>query len=791
MASAENQQHTLPAAPPSTSAGDHEMHDYYAAQDASRPTLNQPPYLTPYLGLRARLSQVWINRWTVLLLLVLIRTLFAIASLDTNLASARRQALSACTSVENVGSAMASMPYYMSQGVNELSAHGIEKAINGLMQMLLLSVTGTEEIVVFIINLLTSTYVCLITFAVGGGLHVAIDVAEDVGNLLNSTAKDVGSDLASIADTFQTAMSKFIDGIDDIGSALSGHTITPPSLDLNDTIAKLNSLQLPIGYDQGLSKLNGSIPTFAEVNNFTNNAIKLPFEDVKRLLNESMGTYTMNRSLFPVPQKEHLTFCSTDNGVDDFFDDLVHIEQLAKKIFLVVIIIAAVLCCIPMAYREIRRWRFMNERAQYVKRTQDPMDAVYLVSRPYTSSAGMWIADRLSSSRRRTLVRWTVAYATTAPALFVLSLAIAGLLGCLCQYILLKAIQKEVPALENEISAFADKVVASLNNASMQWAVGTNELINKTNTKINDDVLGWVNTTTGALNGTLNVFVDGMMDALNITFGDTVLYEPVLEVLNCLVLLKVQGIEKALTWVSDNAYIDFPLLPNDTFSLGTLDKIGSESTDNSVLATASQSNATDEISSAVEEVIKVIAKAIRQEAIISTCVLLVWVVILFVGLFRSGFLLLHHSEDEVVNRNQKSTIGIEKEESHALDGFFPNQHETAKVPTYEQATKQFANGNTANKYNGQEYTLSPRRFPTFEFTGAPSPILSSGFSPNEKVGFVGGHNVEAATRRPAHIRASSYGNFALTSPIEHHQQQPQSNDGKSTFLQSPSADHTR
>ena len=59
MASSENQQHNPNPAPPSLSAGDHEMRDYYAAQDASRPPSQQEPYLTPYLGLNARLSQTW------------------------------------------------------------------------------------------------------------------------------------------------------------------------------------------------------------------------------------------------------------------------------------------------------------------------------------------------------------------------------------------------------------------------------------------------------------------------------------------------------------------------------------------------------------------------------------------------------------------------------------------------------------------------------------------------------------------------------------------------------------
>ena len=799
MSSAENQQHALPAAPPSLSAGNHEMRNYYATQDASRPSSDQASYPTPYLGLRARLSQVWINRWTILLLLVLVRTLLAIGSLDTNLTSARRQANSACTGVENVGSAMASMPYYMSSGVNELTASGIEKAINGLMSMLLLSVTVMEEVFVFYINLLTSTYVCLITFAVGGSLHVAIDVAEDVGDFLNSTAKGVGAEIGDAVEDFQKAMNKFTGTIEDIGSFFSGKNVDIPEINLNSSISKLDSLQLPSGYDKGLDKVNQSIPTFAEVHNATNKALRFPFEEVKKLLNESMGRYTMNRSLFHVPPKEKLTFCSDDDGINDFFDDLADVIVLAKKIFLSVLIIAAILACVPMAYREIRRWRLQKERADSIRQINDPMDAVYIVSRPYTADFGVKVSSYFSTTRARTLVRWTVAYATTLPALFVLCLAIAGLLACLCQYILLKAVEKEVPALTQKVDAFAYKVVWSLNNASLAWANETNSVINSTNTKINKDIFSWVNTTTGAVNDTLNTFVDGMSETLNVTFGGTVLYEPVKDVLNCLIMLKIEGIQSALTWVSNHAHVDFPLVANDTFSLGTMDKVNDTSSNSSMLASEDGIDAGDQISSAVLFVTHALEKAVRQEAIISTCVLLIWVFIVLVGLVRAGYMLSRASKetDDQYPTELKTMPPQTFAATHASRSSFSRRNSSISsrvpAPTYEQATTANPSDNSANRYNGQSYTLSPRKFPVSDNPAITSPVLSSGFSPSEKVGFVGAQNVEAATRRPTHIRASSHGNLTEgDSPVD--DKTPTTPRRSNTHLrppQDPFADHAR
>ncbi|CRK07056.1 hypothetical protein BN1723_020925, partial [Verticillium longisporum] len=63
---------------------------------------------------------------------------------------------------------------------------------------------------------------------------------------------------------------------------------------------------------------------------------------------------------------------------------------------------------------------------------------------------------------RQILARWAFAYTTSLPALFVLSLALAGFFACLCQFVLLKAIERTVPELANQVGEFAEDVVGSL-----------------------------------------------------------------------------------------------------------------------------------------------------------------------------------------------------------------------------------------------------------------------------------------------------------------------------------------
>ena len=616
------------------------MREDYAVQDpqvAERYEAHSLSDITPYLGLRARLSQVWLNKWTILLLLVLARLLLLIGSLRDDINDAEGKALKACTSVESIGSTVASMPHYLADGTNALAAKGITKAVDGLQEMLFMSITALEEIFVFVINMMYGTYECLLTFAIGGAAHVAVQIAEDVTGFLNKTLGDIGKDLDNGINSFQSGFNSFLGDLSSIPSIFGAH-VTPPQINITSQIDALNHVTLPASINQGLDELNKSIPNFQQVQNFTNTVLELPFEEIKKLLNQTLGVYTFNQSVFPVPAKQSMTFCSDGQGFDDFFDKLYDICDLARKIAIGVILTAAFLACIPFALLEIRRWRSMKERSRLFNGdVHEPMDVVYIISRPITATFGLKIARRFSSPKRQILIRWFWAYITSTPALIVLAIALAGLFSALCQFILLKVLMGEVPALTGEISGFADKVIDSLNNASTTWANQTNHAILTENDKINSDVFGWVNTTTTTLNTTLNSFINETTDIINKTFGNTVLRDPVQQVFNCLIGLKVQSIEKGLTWAHDHAHINFPLFSNDTFSQGVSKFVtqnnSTTNTSNSFLGPDVDpgSEASQMVDDAVNDLTAKLAKSIAQEAALAGAVLLCYLLVLLMG----------------------------------------------------------------------------------------------------------------------------------------------------------------
>ncbi|CAI6253025.1 unnamed protein product [Periconia digitata] len=727
MASTANQQQPFPAVPPSLSAGDHEMRDYYAPQDAPRPPLTQTPYLKPYLGLRARLSQIWLNRWTILLLLVLVRLLIAIASTNSNLTSARREALSACTSVEKMGSSMASMPHFMAKGVNQMTSSGIENAVGGLFKMLDLTVKGVEELVLFVIHMMTQTYLCLITLVVTGSMHAAVEIGEAFAKGLNETVEEVTNGIGDALGKAQKTMQDIQNSIKNV--PLFGNKIPDAVPNLDEQISKLKSLEAPPGIMDGVNKLNSSIPSFEEVQNFTDNIIRLPFEEIRKLI-KNMDNFTFDGNALPVPQKEQLQFCSEGNSINSFFDKLIKLVYTAKKVALAVLIILALLAIVPMAWMEIRRYRRMQERAELFHQGHEPMDVIYLASRTTSGSLGLWLGHRFGSTRRQAIMRWAWAYATSMPMLFLIALGIAGLFSCFCQYLLLIKIEEKTPELTDEVADFAGQVVVKLNNASMSWSNGVNDAVGKLDKEINDDIFGWVQKGTSAVNETINVFVDKTNDLLDEAFGDTILRDPIQEVLKCLIGLKIASIQSGLTWVHDNAHVAFPGVANDTLSLGALANVDDSGSSQELLADPS-GKAKDEITEAVMRVINVLKDGIRTEALIATTLIVIWLVVALTGLVYAC--------------------------THMARRDTPQGTAYVVDPATDNPSKPIPSDAAPPSYEPSALAPQTRAFRTY----APN----DNDSPAEKHGYVGAHTVTDSSR-PGHARVSSHGHLADPSPLE-------------------------
>lgn len=633
-------QTALPAVPPSL------RHESFEV-DEDKPGAAQPspelPYnhgaITPWVGLRSRVSQAPMNRWTILLLLVLARLLISLDSLNSNIFAAKTKAASACTKVEDVGSSMASMPHHLSAGVNQMAADGITKAVQGLVDILLMILTGVQQLIMFFIELEVGLVLCFSTAIARAVLEVGEFAIHGATDALNAVLKTTTSSLESAAGDLITALDHIRD------AAAVFHITIPGTGDLEDGLQKLDDVHVDTTMIlQDLTNLEQKI-NYDNVKNVAKEAIAVPFDMVKRLLNESYGTWEFDQSVFPVPQKEVLSFCS-DSALEDFFQALFKVTAYAKIIGIGSLIIMAVVACGFMAWWEYKRFKRQRDQSRTIIKCGlvskpltynaitkfAPMDIVYVASRPHTARTGVWISEKLTGDHRRQfLIRWVVAYATTYTALFVLALSVAGAFSCLCQWIILQAVQKESPGLANTARDFAGQVVTSLEQTSTRWANESNSVILGFQDDINNNMFGHVKNTTHAANDTINQFDNAMHEGVSKAFGGVPPLEQfVNDILGCLVDNKLESIQEGLTWVNENARVAFPLFSADVFSADTNELIsGDPNSTTSTLLSTPISSATDEVAYATKSVADMLWGSLIQELVISMVLFLIYVAYVF------------------------------------------------------------------------------------------------------------------------------------------------------------------
>lgn len=612
----------------------------------------------PYIGLRARLSQIWINNYTIFLILIIVKLVMFRDSLSSSLETAEKYTMSSCKSAENMGSSAATMPHYLAIGANSLISKGLTSTRNGLIEMLMLSLTVLEQLLLFVINMLVGTYACLLTVAVNTAANTAINATEAVVHFVDNSLNTVIDGIEDGVQALEKAVNAVGTAFNSIASAFKDDKKLISNVSIS--IGSLRNLSIPTTINSKLEELRKEVPDYGNVKNATSKVISIPFNMLKTEINDTMlkKAIPFNVSAIYIPPKQEITFCSTNSGIQDFYNQLQSGISFLSKVFIILLAVLAVLICIPLAYREIKKWAWINQFAEDVKelydvksqqglpgqtlnptstRRVDNIEMIQAASHKWVTKMQLFAAGRFNDLTQKTLAKWWVDYILYPPALMILILGLSGTSIVIIQFIIFSQVKGSLPAFEKGMDATAEIVLSDLQYGVSKWANSTNQEIANTQNDINDNLLGWIHSATGSINDTLDVFSSTMNKELKQIFGDTPLYDGISGVVYCVIGSKVEAIQEGIAWVHKTSQISLPNVTADYILPSALMDENSgvqmdASSGNSSVARLTESAVALMISS-MRTLIEVYEKSLLLELKISIILLSVW---LFVAL--SGFL---------------------------------------------------------------------------------------------------------------------------------------------------------
>ena len=402
----------------------------------------------------------------------------------------------------------------------------------------------------------------------------------------------MASALGSAANTLQTTLNSAIGGVN---SALGnipgfGDRANIPTITINTS--SLSNVSPPDSWTGPLNDLNNKLPTLNDLRAALANLISTPFNSLKGEINSTFAgvTSTFNAAQLPLPAVRTVQFCNNVDTsiVDDIGNPLVHIAQTSAFILIALVVVVAVVNALIEWYRFRKVQRTIDEiRAQWTDPTAPRTTSLptlqltdeniltlhaQLEQALGTHTAGFLARVFKLQPQTRDTIAWFIAFTTYPPALMCLLIGAVGIAATLIQLALIKPLENVFANAEGIIIGnFTQTIENEITNAigidSAAYAAAVNKWLDDTTATVNNDVFGFANTATNAVNNTIVQFYQKIESGVHSTFDGTAFSAPIIEFLRCIVGNKVFALEKGLAWLKENLNLRLPRVSPDVLKL--------------------------------------------------------------------------------------------------------------------------------------------------------------------------------------------------------------------------------
>lgn len=246
-----------------------------------------------YLNLKDRLVQVWFNKYTIIILAILIKIYLFKLALDNSIDDIHDYFTQIVAQMAQLNNELLNLPHYYSKFVNRFVINNINSMKLQWITFITLMVTMFLNIAVFVMQLFLGTFICLFTELIEGFISFGFDLVNNVLNMIDSIIKALTTMIA----TSLAGIGSFIDDISSginlvVGYFLDDKDIIDTKLwlqNINGSIAALNNVSLPLLVFEDLNLLESKVPDFDSLELPSVDLITKPLKKFLVTINESTG----------------------------------------------------------------------------------------------------------------------------------------------------------------------------------------------------------------------------------------------------------------------------------------------------------------------------------------------------------------------------------------------------------------------------------------------------------------------------------------------------------------------
>jgi hypothetical protein len=674
--------------------------------------------IRPYLNLWERVSQVWFNQWTLVLALMCIKLFIFKLSLVSSIDQISLASAAACTSVNEFGLSIAQYPNESVRQANNFVSRSIDMLELQHIQSLRLLISVVECLIVFWVEVLFGTYTCLVTALMNGTVDLAFDATDALISLVNLTLVAATTEIQKELKGIETIVKKLLSTIDKVKDFFNGGSHDDASREhvhrINLTLSVLEDIRIPASVTDKIESVRSKVPTFST--NSTISYIEGGFQDIKSRIAAKPANTTVQP--LPAPNFAPLQVCSPKTS-----EELNQAYQMAAKRIcrisqrmMIALIILAIAVIVPMVVLECLKWKRQTEMMIEMRNTLAlvPETAESLTKK--TSCAIYSTINKFDHKIVYYLIRifhagpscqWILSYVFSLRSVTLMFIGAAALITVGLQFLLMGVLISAMQgaATSDQVQDFQHQYRAALAEVAKNWTGETNSYITREEKAINNQLFGWVQSTTDHINGTIVVIVNDIGKGISF-FKHTVFYKPVKSVIYCVIGRKLESIQHGLDWIHEHAVINLPRVSEDRIFQPLRNQ-------NSSSQNISMSSMTNLISNTADKIIASYKDALRIELYIAIAIISLWGFEVVMGLAYSVLQRYRHRIDSARPPLCEKTLELQANQIGTPQPLTDTQKQLYGYPfvsPYEKFDRLGAcqGGASSSRYSGSDaQTLSP------------------------------------------------------------------------------------
>ncbi|EGW35123.1 uncharacterized protein SPAPADRAFT_53463 [Spathaspora passalidarum NRRL Y-27907] len=504
------------------------------------------PITRNYLNLTEILSQAYLNKYTILFLLILVKLIIFKNSLISQL----NQTIvnETICNKDQIEPILSSIHNIILDGLKETQHAGIT--------FIVIIVTIIKNLLIFYIEIFVGTFLCLLNAVIKGTTELALDSSETIIRAVNTTVVEVTNQVEEGLKGLSGVLNDFAKGAMGFKSIFSGKASNPSEFEdrIHLSLGELkDKIAIPSEVVDAINSVrNADLGKLTKLDNATQVILEAPFKLVTKQLKEFKDKKNYSETVKPIDANQIQQLCNAHvESVHNVQKGLIIVVENLTKTLVILLIMAMIGSTCYVVFIECMKWRrmqkFIREDLSHPVKFKNQYNIYH--------SSSMYMVAKRFNLRVGDRALWWWSFLSSKFAGYTLLFGIMGLMALLCQYIIISKLRHTLGERATELMQDEQS-----RNLTTTYIKDMKQYINNTESSVNKELFGHFHKATGAVHKELTEFIEIMNSTMTDIFGKIPLGKPINTVIYCVLGRKLVALERGIDWLHQNIRIKLPRL---------------------------------------------------------------------------------------------------------------------------------------------------------------------------------------------------------------------------------------